>query len=120
MRKPTHLALKLALFSLFIVLAGMAVLLQYQCPLLKLTGFICPGCGMSRAWLAALRLDFSQALYYNPMFWCIPVLMLFALYDFNLFRKRLFNILTLSLLGVAVMASYIVRLSAFWHGNYII
>lgn len=120
MRKPTHLALKLALFSLFIVLAGMAVLLQYQCPLLKLTGFICPGCGMSRAWLAALRLDFSQALYYNPMFWVIPVVMLFALYDFNLFRKQLFNVLTLSLLGVAVMASYIVRLSAFWHGNYII
>lgn len=118
MRKPTHLAAKLAVCALFAFLAGMSVLLTYQCPIRRLTGVICPGCGMSRAWSAALHLDFSQALYYHPMFWCIPVFMLFAVYDFRLFSKRLLNVLSLSLLGAAATASYILRLWAFLKGAY--
>lgn len=27
-----------------------------------------PDCGMSRAWLACLRLDFKKAFYYHPLF----------------------------------------------------
>ncbi|MCH5275013.1 MAG: DUF2752 domain-containing protein [Lachnospiraceae bacterium] len=120
MRKPAHLALKLALFLLFAVLAGLAVLFPYQCPIRGLTGVICPGCGMGRAWLEAFHLNFKQALYYHPMFWVIPVVMLFALYDFNLLGKRLFNIVVLSLLGVAVAMTYILRLMAFLQGVYTI
>ena len=30
--------------------------------------FSCAGCGMSRAWLACLRLDFKKAFYYHPLF----------------------------------------------------
>lgn len=120
MRKPTYLALKLALFFMFSVLVGLAVLFYYECPIRSITGFICPGCGMCRAWLAAFCLDFTQALYYHPMFWSIPVVMLFALYDFNLFGKRLFNIVALSLLSVAITVNYIWRLSAFMQGVYTI
>lgn len=120
MRKPTNLALKLMLFALFFALAGLSVLFHYQCPILRLTGIICPGCGMSRAWLAALHLDFKQAFYYNPVFWFIPVIMLFILFDFRLFRKRMPNLLVVSLLCMVVMASYIVRLSGFLQGKYII
>lgn len=120
MRKPTNLALKLMFFALFIALAGLAVLFHYQCPILRLTGIICPGCGMSRAWLAVLHLDFEQAFYYNPVFWFIPVIMLFILFDFRLFKKRMLNIFAVSLLSMVVMTSYIVRLSGFLHGKYII
>lgn len=120
MRKPAHLGLKLALFLLFAVLAGLAVLFPYQCPIRSFTGVICPGCGMGRAWLAAFRLDVMQALYYHPMFWVIPVVMLFILYDCNLFGKRLFNIVVLSLLGIAVAVTYILRLTAFVQGVYTI
>ena len=120
MRKPTHLALKLTVFGLTALVVGLTVLLDYQCPIRRVTGVICPGCGMSRAWLAALRLDFSEALYYHPMFWAVPVVMLFALYDFRLFSKRLYNILAFSLLGAVAAASYILRLSAFLQGAYAI
>lgn len=120
MRKPTYLALKLSLFALFFVLAGLAVLFHYQCPILRLTGIICPGCGMSRAWLAAFHLDFEQAFYYNPVFWFIPVIMLFILFDFKLFKKRMSNIVIASLLCMVAAASYIVRLSGFLQGKYII
>lgn len=38
------------------------------CPIRLLTGISCAGCGMTRAWWAALRLDFRAAFYYHPLF----------------------------------------------------
>lgn len=118
MRKPTHLRLKLAIFSLFLLVVGVALLVPCGCPIRHLTGLICPGCGMSRAWEAVFHLDFRRAVYYHPMFWCVPVLLLFALYDFRLFRKRAVNIVLLGLLAAAGIASYLWRLSAFLQGSY--
>ena len=37
------------------------------CPFRKLTGFLCPGCGVSRLCLCLLRLDFSGAWAANPV-----------------------------------------------------
>lgn len=42
-------------------------------------GVSCPGCGMTRAWLYALRLDFKQAFYYHPLFFCVPLVLLWVL-----------------------------------------
>jgi hypothetical protein len=38
------------------------------CLFRSVTGWLCPGCGNSRAALALLRLDFSGALEYNMLF----------------------------------------------------
>ncbi len=38
------------------------------CPVRYATGISCPGCGMTRAWLSLLRLDFAGAFYYHPLF----------------------------------------------------
>ena len=37
------------------------------CPILYVIGIPCPGCGMTRAVLACLRLDFAAAFRYHPM-----------------------------------------------------
>lgn len=42
------------------------------CPIKFITGISCAGCGMTRAWLAVLHLDFEAAFYYHPLFWTIP------------------------------------------------
>jgi hypothetical protein len=42
------------------------------CPIRFLSGISCAGCGMSRAWLALLRLDLVSASYFHPLFW-LPV-----------------------------------------------
>ena len=47
----------LALYALF-----------FGCPFYRLTGIPCPGCGMTRAFLAAARLDFGAAFAYHPLF----------------------------------------------------
>ena len=48
-------------------------LLDIGCVFRLMTGIPCPGCGMTRAWLAALRLDFAAAIAYHPLFWVVPI-----------------------------------------------
>lgn len=59
-------------------------LLGITCPIRFLTGISCAGCGMSRAWLSLLRLDFAAAVQFHPLFW-LPVPAAALL----LFRRRL-------------------------------
>lgn len=47
---------------------GLYLLLSVRCPLLRLTGISCPLCGMTRAHVAALHLDFAAAFWYHPLF----------------------------------------------------
>lgn len=54
------LVIALAIYVLFLQISGI------HCPIRYLSGISCPGCGMSRACLSALRLDFAMAFYYNP------------------------------------------------------
>ena len=42
------------------------------CPIRYITGISCAGCGMSRAWLSLLRLNFEAAFAYHPLFW-LPI-----------------------------------------------
>lgn len=51
------------LFSFILV-----VILFYKCPFYCITGFPCPSCGMTRAFLSCLRLNFIQAFNYHPLF----------------------------------------------------
>lgn len=45
-----------------------------KCPIYLLTGYLCPGCGISRMFLALLALDIPSALYYHaPAFFLLPL-----------------------------------------------
>ena len=57
------------------------VLLDTPCLLRSWIGIPCPGCGLSRAWLAAFRLDLAAAYSYHPMFWSVPVLAMVYILD---------------------------------------
>lgn len=47
--------------------------LGISCPIQYATGISCAGCGMTRAWIALLHLDFGQAFYFHPLFWLVPI-----------------------------------------------
>lgn len=117
MRKPQNLKWKIPLFSLYGLLLGVWLLLDLPCILRSLTGVICPGCGMSRAWLALLRLDLRAAFSYHPMFWSVPLLALFILYDGHLLSNKRANNIFLILLLVGFAFCYIIRLIVYWGGN---
>ena len=57
-----------------------ASILGWGCPLQHFTGVPCPGCGLSRALFALLRLDFAAAFRYHPMIYVLPPVALYTLF----------------------------------------
>ncbi len=72
------------------------------CPFKAVTGLPCPGCGMTRAFLALGRLDFAGAYAWNPL--VFPLAALTALYAAGRVPRALGSgkLLNLALLGVLV------------------
>ena len=101
--------------ALFALLATAVVLFSRifgsTCPTYTLFSVCCPFCGMTRAHLAALRLDFAAAFSYHPAFYAgLPFLWL--LIHRHLFEKKwqsvLWWVLT-SVLGALLLGTYIAR-----------
>jgi hypothetical protein len=51
-----------------VLLISLIVAFLVGCPIRWMTHLPCPGCGMTRACLAAFRLDFTDAFRYHPLF----------------------------------------------------
>lgn len=117
LRRPSGLGWKLPLFLFCGAVLALWVGLKLPCPIRCLTGVICPSCGMSRAWVAALRLDLGGAFRYHPMFWSVPLFGLLVLYDCRLFRHRALNNGLLAALLLAFLLCYCFRLIAFLNGH---
>ncbi|WP_277219137.1 DUF2752 domain-containing protein [Peptoniphilus vaginalis] len=50
------------------IIYGILQFFGITCPIKFMTGISCPSCGMTRAYLSLLRLDFKSAYYYHPLF----------------------------------------------------
>ena len=116
MKKPERLRQKL----LCLTGAGVLLLLwqQFRLPCLfrAVTRIPCPGCGMTRAWLAALRLDFPAAFRWHPMFWSIPLLAVYIVYDGKLFPNKAVNRLFWGTIFAGILVVYLARLFGFLGG----
>lgn len=89
-----------ALYAVFYI-AGIG------CPIKFLTGVSCFGCGMTRAVLAVLRLDFAAAFHYHPL-WMVPTIWIGA----YLLRQRfpkVYKAVTIIAI-ILFVAVYIVRM----------
>ena len=101
--------------EVFFVLAGYLLLvvclyrLRIPCVFLSLTGYPCPGCGMTRAWICALHLDFPGALRNHAMFWSVPVVVVLFLLPARLLDSRPVRLL-LFLLAAGFLGNWIFRL----------
>lgn len=117
---PKKHRIRLLILALFCTVLIVIVCLGLSCPIRSLTGIPCPGCGMTRAWKAALRLDIITAFRYHPMFWSVPVLMAYCLFDGKLLRPRWLNVGLLGLIVLGTVIHYIAVLLAFFSGNPIV
>ncbi len=86
--KISYLKQKLALTVGYIAVVAAWRLLGWPCVFTAVLGIPCPGCGMTRALLAALRLDLAAAFSLHPMFWSLPILYLYFLSDNGLFHRK--------------------------------
>ena len=55
------------------------IVLFYRCPVKLLFGVDCPGCGLTRAFFAALHFDFRAAFAYHPLFLPIGIVLAYLL-----------------------------------------
>ncbi len=78
------------------------------CPIKFVTGISCLGCGMTRAWLSLLRLDFTAAFYYHPLYALPPVALLVYLFKSKI-NIKIYKIIMLTII-MAFIIVYIYRL----------
>lgn len=116
-KKPSHLGKKLLLFGVCAAVLALWNVLQWPCLPRAVTGLPCITCGMTRAWLAAFRLDLASAFSYHPVFWSVPVLAVFALYDGRVFKSKMWNCAAPALLVAALVLCYAIRLVAYLKGD---
>ena len=101
---------KLFTLALLAVLLGIYLLLSIPCPIQKFLHFPCPGCGMTRAWLCVLRLDFGGAFRMHSMFWSVPLLIVYYLFDGRLFRCKWIDRVILCLIALGFVVNWIIHL----------
>lgn len=80
-KKNIVLILKRSVFVFFLLI----IACLYKCPFWMMLHIQCPGCGMTRAILSAIRLDFYNAFRYHSLF---PIVILSV--DYFIFREKLF------------------------------
>jgi hypothetical protein len=79
------------------------------CLLRDLLGICCPGCGLTRACVSALKGDFAKAFYYHPLWvWVIPLAGSLTVFWFK--RMRRATVVLLSAVCVLMLAVYFYRL----------
>ena len=82
----------------------------YACPLLKYTGFSCPGCGLTRAWRSFLTGNLKQALYWHPLF-LLPVPTVIIMLMEDRIPGKIYTVI-MSLIAAIFIIVYIVRMAA--------
>ena len=93
---------------IIVVIYVLLYILGIGCPIKFFTGISCAGCGMTRAWLSALRLDFKSAFYYHPLFFTVPIIFMLVLFKEKL-NKKIYNALII-LLIISYVTIYAIRL----------
>lgn len=91
----------------------------YECPMEHVIGISCPGCGMTRALISFIKLDFKMAFHYHPLFPLVIILAIGYLIDlFKIvqFNKKVKNII----LWISLAAFIIVYLIRMFSGSDIV
>ena len=75
------------------------------CPIKALTGLNCPGCGITRMFVALFHGNIYQAFRYNPLVFIeLPIIaILILLYRFNKKSRKVVNILFIILLVMTIV-----------------
>ena len=114
---------KYALSALFALLGLiiLQILFKRICPISIITGYPCPGCGITRAFFFFLTFRWNLAFSYNPtiFFWLLiftwGIFLRYFIKD-NTFQKNQKNIFirAVTTVGLISIAVYIVRMNIFY------
>ncbi len=111
MTKPKHFKIKILgtlLYGAILILGWFTV--GVPCPFKLIFGIPCPLCGMTRAFVSLLKLDFSAAFEYNAMVWSLPILYLLFLFDGKIFKNKYANTAVLALISAGFVINWLLKL----------
>ncbi len=94
----------------YLGLVALLYTLGLSCIFQSIFGISCPGCGMTRALLAALRFDFKAAFSFHPMFWSMPILYLYFLLDDGIFPAKIWDKILLCAIAAGFLVNWILNL----------
>ena len=94
-------------FFIAVFILILSFLSIYVCPFYYVTGVSCPSCGMSRAFLSVLSLDFKSSFHYHAL-WPLVVVVLptYFLVKINIIKMNKKMINTLSIIVALIFLSY--------------
>ncbi len=101
---------KLAVSVAYLGLVALFYTFGLSCIFQSIFGISCPGCGMTRALLAALHLDFKAAFSLHPMFWSVPLLYLYFWLDDGIFPGKMWDRILLCVIGAGFVVNWILKL----------
>ena len=124
--------IKSARWAIILIIAYFAFLKNYLytiCPVVLLSGYPCPGCGMTRAMFKVLRLDFAGAWEMHPFIYPIGILfLLFCISRYFLNGKYMKYVkVFMIIIAVGMIVFYIYRMitlfpdvtpMTYYYGNY--
>ena len=84
--------------------------LNITCVFFKIFGIPCPGCGMTRAFLSLLKLDFYSAAKYNILIFFMPYVFMYVFFDF---KHKIHNKI---MIGIALFAiiNWVLKLTMYF------
>lgn len=91
---------KILITTLYLFIILLAYNLNFSCVYRKILNIPCPGCGMTRAFLSAIKFDFIKAFKFHPMFWSVPILYLYFLFDGKLFKNKKVNMIVFIFIAI--------------------
>ena len=104
---------KAAEMAVFAAVVAVCYLLGAGCLIQRVTGFPCPGCGMTRAALALVKGDFAGAMALHGMVWSLPLVGALWLWDGRPFRAGWLNVTLIIVLAAGFLIHWILRLSGY-------
>ena len=105
---------KIFLLLTYITIVLIARKLGITCIFMYTIGFPCPGCGITRACLAALKFDFSLAASYNIIFWSVPLLIAYFMCDGKLFKAKWADRIILTGIALGFLLNWVYKLSLYF------
>lgn len=96
---------------LFLLFLGISTLFLYYsgigCMWKYFLNIPCPGCGMTRAYIALLKGDIASAFGFHSMFWSVPVVLVYFFFGNKLLLKPVHKII-LSLIAIGFLVNWII------------
>lgn len=100
---------KLIIFASIILGTAFLYFSGIGCVWKYLFNLSCPGCGMTRAYIALLKLDITVAFRHHFMFPTVPIIFIYILFDKELLSKN-FHKTVAVLIGIGFLINWLFKI----------